>query len=253
MKMKYFPILFLALVAFSCSQESASLEANGQSGSITRFTVYNGYMYGLNPNGVLTFSLENPDMPELVHTLPTDYGLETIFIYEGTVYLGSRTGLYILDISNPAQPVLLSKTDREQLFFNGCDPVVVSGNYAYSTVKIIVNICGTAAAQSALLVYDVTDKENPSQIGLYPHDLPNGLGIKGNYLVVCDEGADKLNLYDISNPASLVQLTDFEVDITDPIDLIISGDKMIVSTRQDFQIYDVSNMEDIRKIGQIEK
>ncbi len=253
--MKRFSIFFilLTLLALACSKDSAALEAGGKSGSITRFAVHNGYMYTLNPNEVLTYSLQNPDQPVLVNRLATEYGLETIIVYDNSIYLGSRTALYILDISNPAAPDILSKTDREDAFFGGCDPVVVKGQYAYSTVKIIQNICGNVAAESALIVYDVSNPTAPINVGIYPLNMPNGLGYSGEYLFICDEGADRLEIFDISNPLSLSPLSGFSVAINDPYDLIIDGGKMIVSTKTDFQIFDLSALPELKKVGLIEK
>ena len=253
MKYKFALLIWVAAWLSGCSEGAADLSgADGQSGSITRFTVYNGYMYALNPNGVLTYSLADADKPELVNTLPTDYGLETIIIYDNTIYLGSRSALYILGIDNPAAPVILSQTDREAVFFGGCDPVVVKGQYAYSTVKIIQNICGRVAAQSALMVYDVSNKNAPVNIGTYFLNLPNGLGYAGNYLFVCDEGDDLLRIYDISDPANL-KLLDTTVPIQDPVDLIIRGDQMIVSAKTAFQFFDLSDITNIRPLGNILK
>lgn len=253
--MKPFRLFFaaLTLLAAACSKDAGALEAGGQAGSITRFAVHNGYLYALNPNEVLTYSLQDPDRPQLVHRLPTDYGLETILIYDNTIYLGSRTALYILGIDNPAAPVILSQTDRGDEFFGGCDPVAVKDQYAYSTVKIIQNVCGNVAAESALIVYDVSDLSAPLVVGEYPLNLPNGLGYSGNYLFVCDAGADRLEIFDISNPLALNQLTAFSVAMTEPYDLIVDGGKMIVSTQTDFQIFDLGDLPVLRKIGQIEK
>lgn len=242
----------LALLAAACSKDAAFTDTTGKSGSITRFAVHQNYMYALNQNEVLTYSLEDADHPVLVHRLPADYGLETIIIYDNTIYIGSTSALYILDISNPAAPSLLSKANRQDVFIGGCDPVVVKDNYAYSTVKIIENICGQISAQSALIVYDVSNKTAPVAKGTYALNIPNGLGYKDNYLFVCDEGSDRLEIFDISDPLSL-QLTSYPPVIIDPYDLIIDGDKMIVSTKSDFQIFDISDVADIRRIGYIAK
>lgn len=239
--------------AVACTKDAAVPDATGKSGSITRFAIHNGYMYSLNPNEVQTYSLQNPDKPVLVNRLATDYGLETIIIYEKTIYLGSRNALYVLDISNPAAPAILSKTNRQDVFIGGCDPVVVKDNYAYSTIKIIENRCGMVSAQSALLVYDVSDKSKPADKGMYSMNLPNGLGYQGNYLFVCDEGSDRLEVFDISDPLSVKPLSEYAVSLTDPYDLIISGSKMIVSTRTDFQIFDLSALPVLKKAGQISK
>ena len=245
----------IALLCFACSKDSASsLEGNpGKSGSITRFAIYQDYMYLLNLNEVQTYDIKQKEHPVLVHQMPTDYGLETITIYDGTVFLGSTTSLYILDISNPAAPVIQSKSERiSDIGFSGCDPVAVKGNYAYSTIKVIENICGTISAASALVVYDIHDKSAPVVVGTYDLNIPNGLGYKDNYLFVCDEGSDELLVYDITDPTQLV-LTPYAVSITDPYDLIVDGQKMIVSSKTDFQIFDISDITQIKKLGQISK
>ncbi len=153
-------ILPIALLLFACSKDAALSEAGaGQSGSITRFAVFQHYMYVLNLNEVQTYDISQKEHPVLVHRLATDYGLETITIYDNAVFLGSTTALYILDVSDPAAPKIQSKSERlSDIGFSGCDPVAVKGNYAYSTIKTILNICGTASAQSDLVVYDITDK-----------------------------------------------------------------------------------------------
>ncbi|MBK8654527.1 MAG: hypothetical protein KBG02_15430 [Haliscomenobacter sp.] len=244
----------IALAGSSCSYSESAFadQSSGQAGSITRFAVFKGYMYALNQNEVQTYRLKDDGDPDLIHRLPTDYGLETIFIYENTIFLGSRTAMYILDITNPAAPALLSKSDRQDSFFGGCDPVVVQGHYAFSTIKIIQNICGRASSQSALLVYDVADKTAPEQIGIYPLNLPNGLGIKDHYLLVCDEGSDRVEVFDIADPKAL-KPTLFSFSLEDPYDLIIRGETMIVSTKTRFQLYDVRDMAAIRPAGSIAK
>ena len=83
----------------------------------------------LDQNKIKTYATAGNAEPVLQSTVYTHYGLETITIYDGSIYLGSRDGLYILDISNPAYPKVLSKTERSTLF-GRCDPVVVKGSYA---------------------------------------------------------------------------------------------------------------------------
>lgn len=245
----------IALLCFACSMEDVeSLAGNtGKSGSITRFAINQDYMYVLNLNEVQTYDIKQKEHPKLVHTLPTDYGLETITIYDGTVFLGSTSALYILNTDDPAAPSILSQSDRlTDIGFTGCDPVAVKDNYAYSTIKIIVNVCGTFSASSALVVYDITNKAAPVAVGTYNLDIPNGLGYKDNYLFICDEGSDQLRVFDITNPTMLVE-TGYAVSITDPYDLIVDGERIIVSSKTDFQIFDISTITQIRKLGQISK
>jgi len=246
-------IILLVLTVAGCDYTSDSIDPNltGKSGSITRFAIYGDYMYALDQNVVLVYNISNSGDPILANKVETDYGLETIIIYDETIYLGSRTSLYILDITAPEAPIILSKTDRADVFIGGCDPVVVKDQYAYATIKNIVNVCGNIAEQSLLITYDVSDKNNPVEVNSFPMDLPNGLGYEGNYLFVTDEGTDKLIIFDITagdTPAFFNS-----VDLTDPVDLITDGDKMIVSTLTDFVIYDISDVNNVTKLSTIPK
>jgi hypothetical protein len=209
-------------------------------------------MYLLNNNEVQTYDVSDKAHPSLVHKLTLDYGLETIVLYDNSLFIGSTTALYILNLSNPAAPTLQAKTERIEISESSCDPVVVKGNYAYSTIKIIENICGTISDRSALLVYDVSDKSNPELLSIKSLNIPNGLGYKDNYLFVCDEGFDQLLVFDISNPAMAIE-TNLSIPLSDPVDIIVDGDRMIVSTKTDFQVYDVSDIANLRIIGQISK
>jgi hypothetical protein len=250
MRILHYTIGCLILFLAACEREVITEFTPGSdsTGSITRFTVYDGFMYALNQKEVLTYRLDNPDKPELVHRLPLDYGLETIIVYDDVMYIGSRFSLYIVDISAREQPRLSSESSRLELgLFGGCDPVAVRANYAYSTVKIIQNICGNLSQQSALITYDVRDKQNPifqSQINM---SIPNGLGFKGDRLFICDEGTDRLEIFDLTTPSD--PLLTGGIPIIDPVDLIVREDKMIVSTKTNFHIYDVSDLSQIRLIA----
>jgi hypothetical protein len=238
-------LLLVALMAGACEKQAETFmpnvaqNGNGQSGSITRFAVYGEYLYALDQNQILVYKFNASGTPVLVNKVKTQWGLETIIIYEETIYVGSTTSLYILDISNPENPVLLSQTDRETDLAGGCDPVVVKGSYAFSTVKIIPNVCGLVSQTSRLLVYDVSDKTSPVLIGSYDMIMPNGLGYKENTLFVCDEGAGGVILFDISNPSDCTPIS--AIDITDPVDVIVNGNRMVVSTKTGFSFYDVTD------------
>ena len=61
-----------------------------------------------------------------------------------------------------------------------------------------------------------------------------------------------MEVFDISVSDKLVR-TSLGVPIIDPIDLIIDGNKMFVATKTDFQIFDISDISNIRRIGKIER
>jgi len=249
----FFYINLIALLACDNQADNLIVSNSGTSGSITRFATMDDFMYTLNPNQLQTFDITDPSNPVLLNELETDYGLETIFIYENRIYLGARTGLYILGLEDPSNPNLLSQTLRTAQFFGGCDPVVVKDNYAYSTVKTIVNVCETVNVQSALLVYEVSDPENPILTQTFILDIPNGLAVTDQYLYVCDTGSESLRVFDISSPDDIVSTPELDYPIVDPFDIIIDDDRMIVSTLNDFNILSIDDTGAIKYVKTIAK
>ena len=82
------------------------------------------------------FSMDLMDISELynpiqVTTLNVGWGLETIFQYKNNLFIGSQTGMYIYDLSDPAVPEQLSVFNH----LRSCDPVVVDDDYAYVTLR----------------------------------------------------------------------------------------------------------------------
>jgi len=236
------------LIACNSPEGLLDVSGNGSSGSITRFATLGDFMYVVNPSDLQTFDISDSENPVFKSKLETEHGLETIFIYEQRIYLGSRLGLYIIGLEDPANPKMLSQTMRSDELLGSCDPVVVRDDFAYATIKIIENVCGNISASSALLVYDVSNPEAPIETQAIDMDLPNGLGISGDYLFVCDTGAGLLKVFDISDPNNVVPEPTWDYAIADPIDLIIDGDRMIVSSVQDFKVLDVSDFSQIELV-----
>src|SRR5690606_30945589 len=91
------------------------------------------------------------------------------------------------------------------IHWEGCDPVVVDGDYAYLTMRG-GNDCGQL--ESVLEVIDVSDKSNPTLVARHFLENPYGLGFSGNHLFVCD-GTSGLKVFDKTNPLSLQQTQTF--------------------------------------------
>lgn len=233
------------------SNKTTTEPTGASSGSITTFVIKAQHMYTLDHKVLLTHDLTDPDQPELVHTLTLDFGLETIFLYDDHVYVGSTTSLYIINLSNPSQPRFVSKTERSEKFVNGCDPVIVEENYAYSTVKVIVNRCGRKSSRSALLVFDITDKKHPKEVAHQFMQEPNGLAIKDDHLFVCDKVKNSVTVFNVSEPNRPLLRDHLSLSVTNAYDIIIKDNRMIVSSTDGFQIFDVTNIHDIYQIGTI--
>ncbi len=171
---------------------NAGESATGSGGSLARFQIVDHYLYAVGNYEMAIFNIQNLEEPVLANTQYAGWNIETMFQAEGYLYLGSTNGMYIYSLNNPAMPEYVS----EFTHWEGCDPVVVDGDYAYLTLRG-GNSCGQL--ESILEVIDVSDKTTPKLVGRYELENPYGLGIKGNMLFVCD-GTAGLKLFDKTNP-----------------------------------------------------
>lgn len=173
----------------------ASESVTGQGGSLARFQIVNNYLYTVGRYEMTIFNIENLSSPNLVTKQNAGWNIETMFQADGYLYLGSTNGMYIYSLSNPAAPEYVSDFTH----WEGCDPVVVDGDYAYLTLRG-GNLCGQD--ESVLEVIDISDKTNPTLAARYVLENPYGLGIKDNMLFVCD-GIAGLKLFDKTNPLNI--------------------------------------------------
>ena len=197
----------------------ASAESNvGTGGSLARFQIVNDYLYTVEDYEMKTFNISNLSQPFLENSFQAGWNIETMFHADNYLYLGSTRGMYIYSLENPSVPEYVSDFTH----WEGCDPVVVDGDYAYLTLRG-GNICGQD--ESVLEVIDIKDKSAPTLKVRYQLENPYGLGIKGNTLFVCD-GTSGLKLFNKENPLDITLISKFEnIQSKDVIPL---NDKLIM-------------------------
>ena len=181
--------------------EEASFDDVGQGGSLARFKIVKDFLYTVSSYEMFIFDIQNLENPSLVNTQNIGWGIETIFYADDYLYLGGERGMYIYGVNDPAFPEYIS----EFTHWEGCDPVVVDGNYAYLTLRG-GNLCGQD--ESVLEVIDVSNKANPTLASRYTLENPYGLGFKENTLFVSD-GTAGLKLFDKTDPINLKLTTEY--------------------------------------------
>ncbi|OHD15818.1 MAG: hypothetical protein A2Z98_01230, partial [Spirochaetes bacterium GWB1_27_13] len=157
------------------------------NGSMSRFAIYSNYLYTVSNNDMKVFDITTTNNPAFWAKINMNWGIETIFPYNDKLFIGSRTGMYIYDNNNPANPVQLSQLLHVRSF----DPVVVENNYAYVTLRGFIN---------QLDVIDISDMAKPVLKNSYAMAAPYGLGIENSILFICDNG---LKIYDAKDPLNL--------------------------------------------------
>lgn len=190
--------LFVGLMGLgACSSESdANLSSlsSGQGGSMARFTISGNHLYTVDNERLKMFDISTTQKPQYLPSKDQQlgFGVETIFVKDTLLFIGSQQGMYIYDISRPAFPQQASFTSH----ISSCDPVVAQGNYAYVTLNSKNVWCGRNANE--LQIFDISDPAAPRLVKTERSLLsPLGLGVDGNKLFVCDNG---LKVYDINDP-----------------------------------------------------
>ena len=219
-------------IILSCAKESSGGDNNnnetGTGGSMARFTVWGDYIYTVDQRSLKITWIKDPANPvEINQHYLSDFSggdIETIFPYENKLFIGSRSAMYIYDLStNPRSPKLISRTSH----FRSCDPVVAYGNRAYVTLNNASANCGGRG--DFLLIYDISSVMNPTPETYYKDPVllpggtydgyssryyPRGLGVDGpaGKLFVCTNIG--VEVYDINEDDPMDPIT-YVSDLTE--------------------------------------
>ncbi len=209
-------LLFIASFFVQCSLESdvGLPSVAGVSGSLAAMTIVGDFLYVLDNQSIKTFNLANPAEPVQVgNDIELDAVIETMFPYNGMLFIGSQTGFFIFDITIPSAPQLLAEHEH----FFGCDPVVANDSIAFVTVRTIEG-CRDLEEFNRLLIVDVSDPTQPNTIDEFNLNSPAGLGLDGNHLFVTD-GDEGIQVFDVSDPHNATIIGNIPVNAFDVIPL----------------------------------
>lgn len=184
------------------SNQTNRSSSTSKGGSLACFTLVGDYLYTIDAQSLQIFKVTKADNPELLSkkvNVGTD--IETIFPANNKLFIGSQTGMYIYDITDPEDPNRVGTYSHT----TSCDPVAVEGNYAYVTLRK-----GTTCDRglNQLEVIDISNPASPKRVSTYPMFNPHGLGIDNGTLFVCD-GRDGLKVFDAKSPTSLNRIAHF--------------------------------------------
>jgi hypothetical protein len=198
--------------------ESLSDGSVGEGGSMARFKIVSDYLYAVDSHNINVFEIQNLENPLALESVFAGFDIETIFNKGNNLFLGSKSGMYIYDISSPVAPSFISEFQHG----TACDPVVMDDRYAYVTLRG-GNACG--ATESGLFIVDISNISNPVLAKNYAMDGPYGLGFRGDMLFVCD-GESGLKVYDKSQIDDLKLLDHFKDIVT--FDVIPLEDQLLM-------------------------
>lgn len=207
-------------------------DATGTGGSMARFTIVESFLYALHESYIQLVRIDDPVNPSLWSRVDVGWGIETIFPYGDNLFIGSNTGMFIYDNTDPENPTMLSSFAH----VTSCDPVVAQGDYAYVTLRS-GSFCGGGVDRLDIL--DITDLTDPVMIETYSMQGPYGLAIDGSTLFVAD-GVAGLKVYDASDPAD-IDLIAFETS-NETYDIILIPPLAMVIGPDGLDQYDYSEV-----------
>lgn len=231
------------LLANSTQENFNNTPSSGISGSITKFSVIDNYLYVMDGFNLHPIAINDPLAPANKQPIQIWRTVETLFAKNNNLFLGTTTGMLIYSVANPDVPNPVSEVNH----MTACDPVVVQGNTAYVTVRSGRNCGGTI---NQLDVIDISNLNAPFIIKSYAMYNPHGLGIDGNILFICD-GTAGLKVFNASNSLTIDQNLIQQFMNIQATDIIPHNNVAIMIGSDGLYQYDYSNPAEINLLSVI--
>ncbi len=215
----------------------------GINGSMSRFTIYNDYLYSVINNQMNIFDLTGESPKKAADNTYIGFNVETIFSYKDNMFMGTPTGLLIYSVSDPLKPAYQSCISHAY----ACDPVVVNNDLAYVTIHS-GSTCDYSAKENALIIIDVKDVKNPKELVTYNMTNPKGLSIDAEKLFLCDDG---LKIYNLTEPQKLMSNQIAHFANMDGFDVIAHNNIVMMIAEDGIYQYDYSNANSIKYLSKI--
>ena len=155
-------------------------------------------------NGVQFWDFTNPLAPALLKSMvlpgiaESDYALGAWWAFWQAPYVyvgGSGNGLYIINASDPRNPVHVKTI-----------PTSVWGGFRVGPTFAVGNLLVmTSTDQSGLVTMDISDPVNPKLLGASTATAGHYSGIVNGERIITAGTDQRLHVYDISNPAVFTQ------------------------------------------------
>ena len=215
----------------------------GVGGSMARFGIKDNVLYVLDHNTLKIFDITNKTSPVKYNELYPGWGIETLFLTDNNMFLGTTTGMVIYDISVPLNPGYI-------VFFshaNSCDPVIIDDTLAYITLRTGTT-CGGSV--NSLSVVNIRNLASPGLVMSYSMTNPHGLGKDGDLLFICD-GSAGLKIFDAADPKTISSHLINTYPGINAYDVIPVGDILVMIGDDGLYQYDYSNVQNITLLSSI--
>ncbi len=237
------------LQVFNVSNPADPILLNGtntitDSGPLGIFVEGNyAYVVGQASNFLQIFNVSDPYNPIAMGTIDlTDSNAPDDVYVSGNYAYVVGSAFHIINISNPANPILMSNDTN---ISNG-GGLYVQGNYAYVTEY---------ASSGSLNIINVSNPLSPVTVGTTATiAYPAAVIVQGSYAYVSDYnggGGGNIDVYDITNPASPVDVGGPNAGGTYRGSLVAQGRYLYLTSSSGITVLDISNPYSLTPIGTI--
>lgn len=236
--------LYLTAVNSGGASSGVSGSGVGVGGSMARFGIKANVLYVVDNNTLKILNIENKTSPVKITDIYPGWGIETMFLTQKNMFLGTSTGMIIYDITEPSAPLWKS-------FYNhvrSCDPVIVDDTLAYVTLRSGTNCGGNI---NVLDVVNVKNIQSPQLVYTHPMTNPHGLGKDGDLLFICDGNAG-LKVFDASDPRYIKDRLLYSYPSINAYDVIPIGGVLVMIGDDGLYQYNYSNLANISLLSKIE-
>jgi hypothetical protein len=245
---RIYPIYYNSKSSLDFSNASPGISgvsgsAYGVGGSMARFGLYQNLLYVVDQYSLYTFKLNSASDVTLLNSTGIGWNVETMFITDDHLFLGTQNGMLVLSLEVPERPSQVGSYSH----ITSCDPVVIKGDLAFVTLH-----GGTTCRGGTVNELDVIKmSDGYSKFNLlktYPMYGPLGLGIDGDLLFICDGDAG-LKIFNAADPLTITQQPVATFTSVNAYDVIPLNNYLFMIGSEGFMLYDYSNIQNIKQIG----
>jgi CSLREA domain-containing protein len=204
---------------------AAQISFEGQCWDLS---IYEDLVYlGNDLDGLQIIDISNPLLPTITGSFLPDpaVGFEYTQVIDTLAYAATKQGLYILDVSDPSNPVALGFSASE---------------FGSFRVHVVDSVAYLPESAAGIRMINVTDPTTPVEIGLFPTpDAALWIEIVDTIAYVAERfsGIQMLDISDLTAPDSVGM---FPVEYADAIN--IQGDSLyLASSSWGFKLLDISD------------
>ena len=214
----------------------------GVAGSMARFGLCKNMLYIVDQYNLYTFKLNSANDASLLNTSYLGWNVETVFITDNHLFLGTQNGMIVESLEIPESPSQTATYSH----ITSCDPVIVKGDLAFVTLKGGTACHGTVNQLDVIRMSDGYSKFE--LLKSYPLFGPQGLGLDDELLFICDGDAG-LKIYNAADPLAITQNLVAAFPSINAYDVIPLNNYLFMIGEKGFMLYDYTNIQNIKQIG----